>query len=217
MIRINGGREGRISVIGALNRHTIRVLFDAVVRAVIVALDLSEVVTADEDAVRFLASLDPARCAIVVFPIRGSRCGSSGRPGGSERLTTHRRFARKASLSMPRRRMRDSRVLDGTPRASAAPSGPEIRPRLVRQSRLDLSVRSASVAAAVTPRCRRRGSKTMDLEVRDAEDISAGQDHGALDDVLELADVAGPGRRPRAPPPPRASDACRIGLPIFRP
>lgn len=67
MIRINGGREGRVSVVGALNRHTIRVLFDAVSDG-IVALDLSEVITADEDAVSFLVGLDPERCAIVSSP-----------------------------------------------------------------------------------------------------------------------------------------------------
>ena len=85
--------------------------------------------------------------------------------------------------------MRDSSVLGRTWSASAAPSGPDTRPRVAASAR---SIRWRSSAG---PPC----GRGMDSEPRLGSSKSErprtlprGEDHRALDDVLQLADVAGP-------------------------
>ena len=85
--------------------------------------------------------------------------------------------------------MRDSSVLGGMPSDSAAPSAPYTRPRL--------AARASSIcwrSSAGPPRAARNGlgAEAGKLEIGEVEDAPASEDHRALDDVLQLADVAGP-------------------------
>jgi hypothetical protein len=56
----------------------------------------------------------------------------------------------------------------------------------------------ALVARIIPPRANGFGSEARKLEIRQAEDGASSEDHRALDDVLQLADVARP--RVRAQP-----------------
>ena len=85
------------------------------------------------------------------------------------------------------------------PRRAAAPSGPATTPSASREpagSSLVRLRRRSSRLRAERPQRRRRGRRRFGgarhLERRDLQDVSSGHDDGALDDVLELADVARP-------------------------
>ena len=67
MIRIEGGPDARVRIIGTLKAPVIETLLDMLWRQGLV-LDLSEVDQADEKAVRTLAELPPARCRVTGCP-----------------------------------------------------------------------------------------------------------------------------------------------------
>ena len=67
VIRIEGGPDARVRVIGTLKGPVVEALLEMLGRQGLV-LDLSEVDQADEKAVRTLAQLAPARCRVTGCP-----------------------------------------------------------------------------------------------------------------------------------------------------
>jgi len=67
VIRLEGGAPGRLRVVGFLEGHGMRRLFEAISRGTVV-LDLSEVDQANESGVSFLADLPPERCRLAACP-----------------------------------------------------------------------------------------------------------------------------------------------------
>ena len=67
MIRLEGGAPGRLRVVGSLEGHRMRRLFEAISTGTVV-LDLSEVDEANESGVSFLADLPAERCNLAACP-----------------------------------------------------------------------------------------------------------------------------------------------------
>lgn len=67
MIRLEGGKKGRVRVVGSLDGRGMKQLFDAISRGAVV-LDLSGVEQAHASAVMFLAHLPKQRCELAECP-----------------------------------------------------------------------------------------------------------------------------------------------------
>ena len=86
-------------------------------------------------------------------------------------------------------------VLGLRPRSCAAPPPPSIRQRVVSST---VRMCRFSISTSVTPHAADDGSRRRHPGVAERERRARRQDDGALQDVLELADVAGPVVAPRA-------------------
>ena len=118
-----------------------------------------------------------------------------------------------AGRAMPSLRMRNCSVERFIPRRAAAPFGPATT-QLLRSSAATMCRRSASSSVSRLPARRRlrRAERTSRLGGRSAPQSARRawaprQDHGALDQVLQLADVARPVVAASAPPSSRTGSS----------
>ena len=115
--------------------------------------------------------------------------GLSGTIGDHYLDDNSRASTRNRYLSMRKLLILDSSVVLGTPSLLAAPSGPEMRPR-VSASAASMSSRSWLIRDGCRPT---QGSASgCNHACFHKERVRVAEDHGSFDDILKLPDIARP-------------------------